>query len=160
MQNKIYTSNCSKRVMAFCLDLVFIVTTILVTGFSGQYITVIGAYVLCAIILLLYVIIPVLIKGDSLGRIISKLHVVSINDQEISKAHSLFRECFKFILSFATFGVYAALSGLIVLKRKDELAIHDMIFKTHIINLELNKKIEDNKYKEAESFNTDSISKL
>lgn len=152
MNQNMYTNNGPKRVMAFCVDLCIIAITFLCfTAITDKIGSLLGN-ILCYSTVLLYIVLPNLIFSKSLGKVIVKINVLNHNDNTVNKFKLALRDVLKYVLSIFTFGAYTLICGIMVISRKDELAIHDIIFKTHIIDPMVKQRIEEKKNKNVDPY--------
>lgn len=151
-KTEIRTQNGQKRVIAFCCDMLIMTGFILLMSGISQFIGPIICWALTMIFCIAYLLIPIIKKKQTLGKIISHTKVVSFDDEEISWTKVFIRELIKYGLSIISFGLYVFIGGLMVISRKDELTIHDMILKTHVIDNDLKQKIEEKKNKEDDPY--------
>ena len=152
MEKQIRTNNGQKRVMAFCIDCLFLAGIYLLSTGISQYLGPGLSWVVCSLAWLLYLLIPLSIFGQTLGKRLNKIKVVDLDDNELPKLKIIIRDFFKYFISVLTFGIYPIVSGIIVMSRDDEMSPHDFLFKCHVIDTTLKAKIEEKKYHEEEGF--------
>lgn len=152
MEKKYQGSYSTKRVMALCVDLLVLGIIALILFGVSSFIGPIWSWVVAIVLFLLYVSIPILAIGQTLGKRIAKIKVVKLNGSTYPKNLLLLREISKYIFIGITCSAYIFICGLMVLFRDDEASIHDMIFKTKTIYLETSKLSKNKEYEEPVSF--------
>lgn len=106
--------------------------------------------------------------GQTFGKRIQKLRVVNKTEELAVKEYTvprvyilILREILKAVFTFATFGFYIFLAGIIATNREDGRTIHDFIFGTRVIVLtrytdektEMNKVISIQKRLKGSGYN-------
>ncbi|MFP4186952.1 MAG: RDD family protein [Acholeplasmataceae bacterium] len=121
-----------KRVRAFAIDTSGVaLLAILAIPFSDVF-----GYVLVGLGFIGLYFVPYLFSsGQTFGKRIQKIRVVRSDGRPIAVWHVLLRDAFKLFLSIGTFGIYAIIS-FIFLSDHASRTIHDLIFRTRVIDLE------------------------
>lgn len=125
----------NERIHGFGVDYGIIFLTILIVVFMQWN----PIYKVLVIIVVFYVfhIGPSFIKrGISLGKWNSKTIVVTSDFKEVSLGTMHLRETFIFVFGFLTIGIYFILAFYLLSKRIDQRSIHDLLFKTRVVNYE------------------------
>lgn len=83
-----------------------------------------------------YAAIPILLKGQTLGKKIFKLQVVKENGELIDYKTMFYRECIgRIFVNFASLGLTVIASIIVMCLREDKKDIKDILAKTKVIDL-------------------------
>ena len=93
--------------------------------------------VLVAILLLVYyIVVPLLLEGQTLGKKVFKLKIVKDNDEKINSSTMFYREGIgKIFVSFASLGITVIVSVIIMILREDNKGLSDILAKTKVVDL-------------------------
>ena len=90
----------------------------------------------CFLFLIYYAVIPVMMKGQTIGKKVFKLKVVKDTGEDISYKTTLYREAIGGIFIFFTsLGVTLIASFIIMNLREDKKSLADILAKTKVIDL-------------------------
>lgn len=89
-------------------------------------------------------------SGQSFGKRVQKIKIVDLNGNDLPLWKVLLRELFKVGLSVFTAGIYMVIS-FFVMSEKTSRTIHDYIFKTKMIDLEVKPRGKDDYFGTSES---------
>jgi len=88
------------------------------------------------ILLLYYVVIPVLLDGQTIGKRIFKLKIVRNDEKKLDYKRMFYREGIgRIFINFASLGVTIVVSTLIMILRDDNKDLADILAKTKVIDL-------------------------
>ena len=132
MEQVTYIANFTKRMTAYLIDFSIIITFILLCAFSlmgwiQKAILLSGLYLFICLI-------PTLTQGRSIGKLIYKLQTTNLNNEQLNWWQIHLREIIKYLLFILTFGFSHVVSFFMCSERRDHRAIHDLIFKTLVID--------------------------
>lgn len=132
MEQVTYIANFTKRMTAYLIDFSIIITFILLCAFSLmgwiQKVILIGG------LYLFIFIVPCLNQGRSIGKLIYKLQTTNLNNEPLNWWQTHLREIIKYSLFIFTFGLSHVVSFFMCSERRDHRAIHDLLFKTIVID--------------------------
>jgi len=120
-----------KRVRAFAIDTSGVTLLMILSIPFGIEI---GQFIIIGSVVLFYFLPYFFISGQTFGKRMQKIKIVTIDDQQVPIWRILLREIFKLGLSVATFGVYLIIA-FFFMNDKTSRTIHDYIFKTKMIDL-------------------------
>lgn len=124
------------RIHAFSIDYGLVVLIMLIMIFM-QIHPVYGAYIKIAVTFVSWYLInvsPSFFKpGSSLGKKNSEVIVLTNDYNEVSIGTMHLREFFILICTLATGGIYVFVSFILLEKRIDKRAIHDLVFNTRVV---------------------------
>lgn len=87
-----------------------------------------------------FVLIPCLIEGQTVGKMIMRIKVVNVNGSRANATQLFIREVFgKMILNFSSLFLSHIVSFILMKSRKDYRAIEDMLAGTIVIDIYKNK---------------------
>lgn len=142
--------NFEKRVKAFSIDtsLAMILILLLIgIGIDAK----IKPYIAAAILLLVFLFPHFLSKGQSFGKRTQQTKIVNQDGTEAPLWKILLRETFKITLSCITAGIYMIICFFMIDEKQSSRVIHDMIFKTKVIDLDKKKYYKDDYLNKSES---------
>lgn len=88
------------------------------------------------ILLIYYVVIPVLFKGQTIGKKVFKLQIQKENGEKIDYKTMFYREGIgRIFLNFASLGVTVIVSTIIMVLREDKRDLGDILAKTKVVDL-------------------------
>lgn len=125
----------NERIHAFAVDMIPVFLAVIIVIFMGiPFALKIG---IILFIILLFNFMPSLLKsGSSIGKHSSKIIVVNEDHSEVSLVRMFSRELFVFSIIFLSSGLYCFVAFYVLNKRIDKRSIHDLIFKTRVVNIE------------------------
>ena len=136
LEHKYLPANFNDRIHAFSIDYggVFLIMLInIFMQYHPEYdviirigLTIVGWY-------LLNVFPNHLSRGNSLGKQNSDIIIFTEDYKKVSLLTMYGREFFIFLLSVGTAGLYIVVSFVLLDRRIDKRAIHDLIFKTRVV---------------------------
>lgn len=121
-----------KRVRAFAIDTSGVTLLMILSIPFGMDI---AQFIVIGAVLLFYFIPYMFIDGQTFGKRIQKIKIVTVDDKKVPLWRVLLREVFKLGLSVLTFGVYLVVA-FFFMSDKTSRTIHDYIFKTKMIDLQ------------------------
>lgn len=89
-------------------------------------------------------------NGQSFGKRVQKIKIVDLNGNDLPLWKVLMRELFKVGLSVITAGIYMVIS-FFIMSEKTSRTIHDYLFKTKMIDLEVKVRGKDDYFGTSES---------
>ncbi len=125
-----------KRVRAFAIDTSGVTLLLILSIPLGSEI---AMYVAIAGVFIFYLFPYLLSRGQTFGKRIQKIKVVTVDGLDVPLWRLFLREVFKIGLSIVTYGVYLVVAYF-VMSEKTSRTIHDYIFKTKIIDLQPEKQ--------------------
>lgn len=135
-----------KRVQAFAADTSGLALLVILTSY-GMPDFEFRSLVQLLILLLgffLIIVLPILTKSrQTFGKRIQKIKVINMNDTNPGVIKLISREVFKYFLSIATFGVYLVIAYFALTEKEVSRTIHDYVFKTKVIDLNVPNKNND-----------------
>jgi len=135
-EHKYLPATFNDRVSAFSFDYGIVLLVMLIAIFM-QIHPIYGPYIKILITLIFWYIfnvVPSFYKpGTSLGKHNTDIIVLTDDYQEVSVKTMHYREFFILTCSLFSFGLYVVISFILLDKRVDKLAIHDLIFKTRVV---------------------------
>ena len=160
MKESIYIANFIKRSNAYLLDFGMTILFIFMCAFTlmgwlQKVILILGLY-------LLIFLIPCLNQGQSIGKLIFKLKPLHLKSHTpLAWWEIQLRELTKYSLFILTFGLSHIISYFMCSERSDHRTLHDLIFKTEVIDLkpqiknyEANQSAEDDYYQNYQTQRT------
>lgn len=90
-------------------------------------------------------------SGQTFGKRMQKLKVVKADGTKINMGIGLLRELFKLILCFGTIGLYSIVTYFIISEDMDKRTLHDIVFKTRIIDCSKYREYKDEFLNKPES---------
>lgn len=91
---------------------------------------------LCMMFLIYYTVIPVILKGQTIGKKVFKLKIVKENDENVDPITMFYRDGVGSIfVHFASLGITAIVSIIIMSLREDKKSLGDILAKTKVIDL-------------------------
>ena len=93
--------------------------------------------VLFAVIFVIYyAAIPIVLKGQTIGKRVFKLQIVKENGEEVDYKTMFYRECIgRIFIGFASLGLSVIASIVIMSLREDKKDLKDILAKTKVIDL-------------------------
>ncbi|HAX74178.1 MAG TPA: RDD family protein [Firmicutes bacterium] len=135
MTNQVAVAEFYKRMNAHALDfsmtlgILFIECFALPSGLLQKLVVALTFYVFV-------VLIPLLNNGQTLGKKMFKLQpVIMGSEKKLTWWHLHLREILKYVIMFYSFGLTHVASFFMISERRDRRAVHDLLFKTHVIDL-------------------------
>jgi len=131
-EHKYLPAQFNDRIAGFSIEMLTIFFAILVVIFQVwhpllEVLTVVMAFYLVTLS-------PMFLKrGINFGKKVASTMIVDMNNQPISLARAHLREFTKWILGFATLGIYFVIAFYIFSKRQDRRTPHDLVFKTKVV---------------------------
>lgn len=90
----------------------------------------------CLFVLSYYMIVPMFLKGQTLGKWLFKVKVVSEDGEEVDYKILFFREAIcRILVRTISFGMSSVVSFLIMLIREDKKSLADVFAKTKVIDM-------------------------
>ncbi len=90
----------------------------------------------CVLLLIYYVVVPLLFKGQTIGKKIFKLKIVKEDNSDVDYKTMFYREGMgRIFINFASLGITIVSSVVIMSLRKDKRDLADIIAKTKVIDL-------------------------
>lgn len=120
-----------KRVRAFAIDTSGVTLLMILSIPFGMDI---AQFIIIGAVILFYFLPYFFIKGQTFGKRIQKIKIVTLDDKDVAIWKILLREAFKLGLSVLTFGIYLVVA-FFFMSDKTSRTIHDYIFKTKMIDL-------------------------
>ena len=91
---------------------------------------------LCMIFLIYYTVVPVILKGQTIGKKVFKLKIVKENDENVDPITMFYRDGVGSIfIHFASLGITAIVSIIVMSLREDKKTLGDILAKTKVIDL-------------------------
>ena len=125
-------ANFNSRINAFFLDLGIVALALLINIFM-QYHTALKVGITLFVWLLVNILPLLFKKGQSLGKMNSKIKVVDLNNKDISFVKSSLRSLFILVFGFVTAGLYFVIGLYVSEQRINKRSIHDFVFKTKVV---------------------------
>ncbi len=143
------------RIMAALLDLAIVISffliiclvklPFLISMFTSSEHTVTTKFIVdvfrwgiifAIIILVYYAIVPLVLDGQTIGKKIFKLKIVSENEEKVDYKTMIYREAIgRIFINFASLGLSAIVSVIVMALREDKRDIADILAKTKVIDL-------------------------
>lgn len=135
-EHKYLPATFNDRIHAFSIDYGLVALIMLIAIFM-QFHPEYGRYIKMAITLLFWYLINILPShfkpGTSLGKINSDLIILNDQFEEVTIKTIYLREFFILVCTLLTGGIYMLISFILLDKRIDKRAIHDLLFKTRVV---------------------------
>ena len=88
------------------------------------------------ILLLYYMVIPIFLKGQTIGKWVFKLKIVTDEDEDVDYKILFFREAIcRILIRTMSLGISSIVSILIMLTRDDKKSLSDVFAKTKVIDI-------------------------
>ena len=88
------------------------------------------------ILLIYYIVIPIFLNGQTIGKKIFKLKIIDTEEKELTFRSMFYREGIGTIfLNFASLGITIIVSTIIMILREDNKSLSDILAKTKVIDL-------------------------
>lgn len=92
--------------------------------------------IMCVLFLIYYVVVPVLLKGQTFGKKVFKLKIVKENEENVEPMTMFYRDGVGSIfIHFASLGITAIASIIIMSLREDKKSLGDILAKTKVVDL-------------------------
>ena len=88
------------------------------------------------ILLIYYIVIPIFLNGQTIGKKIFKLKIIDTEEKELTFRSMFYREGIgRIFLNFASLGITIIVSTIIMILREDNKSLSDILAKTKVIDL-------------------------
>ena len=90
----------------------------------------------CVMLFVYYIVIPLFLKGQTIGKKVFKLQIVKENGEDLDYKTMFYREGIgRIFINFASLGVTSIVSTIIMMLREDKKDLADILAKTKVIDL-------------------------
>lgn len=91
---------------------------------------------MCMLFLIYYVVVPLLLKGQTIGKKVFKLKIVRENEEDVNPITMFYRDGVGSIfIHFASLGITVIASIIIMNLREDKKSLGDILAKTKVVDL-------------------------